>query len=155
MVAEALDEMAGMFFFNVFDAKVVHDETKTYWVPYVAPEAGSVVDWCVAVGAKETDQLLFGKDTGLRKTIHATSYLYVDSSIVDNVSEFVVHDDFFGDGVDRYEHVLVFIHWCTKIVVFNVQAEPTGTWGREHAVREYFESCHVGHFHAQVAWVID
>ena len=40
MVAEALDEMVGMFFADVFDAKVVHDEAKTDGAPFVAPEAG-------------------------------------------------------------------------------------------------------------------
>ena len=112
MVAEALDEMVGMFFADVFDAKVVHDEAKTDWTPFVAPEAGCVADRCVAIGAKETGQLLFGEDAGVRKTIHAASHLDVDSSIVDKVLEFVVHDDFFGDGVGRDEHVLVIIHWC-------------------------------------------
>ena len=66
-----------------------------------------------------------------------------------------MRDDFVGDGVDGDEHVFVIIHWCAKIVVFNVQAEPTRTWGRECAVYEYFESCHVGHFHTQIARVID
>ena len=112
MVVEALDEMVSMFFADVFNAKVVHDEAKTDGAPFVAPEAGRVADRCVAIGAEETGQLLFGEDAGLRKTIHAASYLDVDSSIVDKVSEFVVRDDFFGDRVDRDEHVLVIIHWC-------------------------------------------
>ena len=74
---------------------------------------------------------------------------------MDNVSEFVVHDDFLGDGVDGDEHVFVIIHWCAKIVVFDVQTESTSTWGRECAVHKYFESCHVGPFHTQITSVID
>ena len=66
-----------------------------------------------------------------------------------------MRDDFLGDGVDGDEHVFIIIHWCAKIVVFNVQAEPMSTWGRECAVHEYFESCHVSHLHTQIARVID
>ena len=101
-----------MFFADVFDAEVVHDEAKTDGAPFVAPEAGRVADRGVAIGAEETGQLLFGEDAGLRKTIHATAYLDVDSAIVDKVAEFVVLDDFVGDGGDRDEHVLVILHWC-------------------------------------------
>ena len=121
----------------------------------MAPEARGVAYRCVAIAAKEMDQLFFGKDAGLRKTIHSTAYLHIYFSVVDNVSEFVVHDDFLGDGVDGDEHVFLIIHWCAKIVVFNVQAKPTSTWGRECAVHNYLESCHVGHFHTQIARVIN
>ena len=116
-----------------------------------------VVYSCIAIAAEEMDQLFFGKDAGLRKTIHSVAYLHIYFSIVDNVSEFVLRDDFLGDGVDGDEHVFVIIHWCAKIVVFNIhdQAEPTSTWGRECAVHEYFESCCVCHFHTQIARVID
>ena len=155
MVVEALDEMVGMFFADVFDNEVINDDTKTEGVPCVAPEARVVAYRCIAIAAKETDQLFFGKDAGLRKTTHSAVYLHVYFSVVDNVLEFVVHDDFLGDGVDGDEHVFIIIHWCAKIVVFNVQAKPMSTWGRECAVHEYFESCHVGHFHTQIARVID
>ena len=37
MVAEALDQMVGMLFANVFDAEVINDEGEADWVPLVAP----------------------------------------------------------------------------------------------------------------------
>ena len=138
LVAEALDEMVGMFFANVFDTKVINDETKTDGAPCVMPEAQGVVYRFVAIATEETHQLFFGKDAGLGKTIHSAVYLHIYFSIVDNVSEFVVHDDFFRGGVEGDEHVFVIIRWCAKIVVFNVQAEPTSTWGRECAVHKVF-----------------
>ena len=131
------------------------DETRTEGAPCVAPETRGVAYRCVAIAAEGMDQLFFGKDASLRKTIHSAAYLHIYFSVVDNVSEFVVRDDILGDGVDGDEHVFVIIHWCAKIVVFNVQAKPTSTWGRECAVHEYFESCHVDHFHNQIARVID
>ena len=155
MVAKALDEMVSMFFADVFDAKIVHDKAKTDGAPLVAPESWRVADWCVAIGVEETCQLLFREDAGLRKTVHAASYLDVDFAIVYQVSEFVVCDDFVGDGVDRDEHVLVIIHWCTEIVILYIQTEPTCPRGRECTVDEYFEGGHVGDFHAEVAGVID
>ena len=147
--------MIGIFFPSVLDTKIINNETKTYGVPCVTPEAWRVAYRSVAIATEETDQLLFVKDAGLGKTIHSTTYLHVDFAVVDNVSEFVVRDDFVGDGGDGDEYVFVIIHWCAKIVVFNVQAEPTSTWGGKCAVHKYFESCHVGDFHTQIARVID
>ena len=71
---------------------------------------------------------------GCRPAVHSTMYLHVDFAVVDNVMEFVVCDYFVGNGGDGDEHVFVILHWCAKIVVFNVQAEPTSTWGRQCAV---------------------
>ena len=120
MVAEALDEMVGMFFANVFYAKIIYNEAKTDRAPSVAPESWCVADRCVGIGVEETGQLLFREDPGLRETIHAASDFDVDSSIVDKVLEFVVGDDFVGDGSDRDEHVLIVIHWCAEIVIFDI-----------------------------------
>ena len=147
--------MVSVFFPDVFDTEVINNETKTYGAPCVMPEAWGVAYRCVAIVTKETDQLFFGQDAGLGKTVHSAMYLHVYFAVVDNVSEVVVHDDFLGDGGDGDEHVFVIIHWCAKIVVFNVQAEPTSTWGRKCAVHEYFEHCHVGYFHTQIARVIN
>ena len=147
--------MVGVFFPDVFDTKIINNETKTYGAPCVTPEAWGVAYRCVAIATEETDKLFFGQDAGLRKTVHSAMYLHVDFAVVDNVSEFIVCDDFVGDGGDGDEHVFVILHWCAKIVVFNVQAEPMSTWGRKCAVHEYFESCHVGYFHTQIARVID
>ena len=43
VVAEALDEMVVMVFADVFDTKVINDETKTDGAPYVASEAPNEV----------------------------------------------------------------------------------------------------------------
>ena len=61
MVAEALDEMVGMFFADVFDTEVINDETKTEGAPCVAPEAWGVAYRCVAIAAEETDQLFLAR----------------------------------------------------------------------------------------------
>ena len=107
MVVEALDEMVGVFFADVFDTKVINDETKTDGAPCVMPEARGVADRCVAIATKEMDQLFFGKDASSGKTIHSVADLHIYLSVVGNVSEFVVRDDFLGDGVDGDEHVFV------------------------------------------------
>ena len=155
MVAEALDEMVGVFFPNVFDTEIINNETKPYGAPCMTPEAWGVVYWCIAIAPEEMDHLFFGQDAGLGKTVHSVTYLHVDFAVTDNVLEFVVCDDVMGEGGDGDEHVFVILNLCAKIVVFNVQAEPTSTWGRKCAVHEYLESCHVGYFHTQIARVID
>ena len=53
MVVEALDQMVGMLFVNVFDAKVIHNETEADWVPLVVPKAGSVSYRGVTIAAQE------------------------------------------------------------------------------------------------------
>ena len=143
-----------MFFPNVFDTEIINNETKTYGVQCVTPEAWGVAYTCIAVVLEETDQLFSGQDAGLGKTVHSAMYLHVDFTVMDNVMEFVVCDDFVGDGGDGDEHVFVILHWCAKIVVSNAQAEPSSAWGRQCAVHEYFESCHVSYFHTQIGRII-
>ena len=147
--------MVGVFFSDVFDTEIINNKTKTYGAPCVMPEAWGVAYRCIAVAPEEADQLFLGQDAGLGKTVRPATYLHVDFAVMDNVMEFVVCDDFMGDGGDGDEHVFVILHRCAKIVVFNIQAEPTSTWGRQCAVHEYFESCHVSYFHTQITRVIN
>ena len=119
--------MVGMFFSDVFNTEIINNETKTYGAPCVTPEAWGVAYRCVAAAPEEADQLFFGQDAGLGKTLHPATYLHVDCAVMDNVMEFVVCDVFVGDGGDGNEHVFVILHWCSKIEVFKIQAEPAST----------------------------
>ena len=51
MVAEALDEVVGMFSANVFYAKIVDDEAECDQSPLMAPKSGCVGNWGIAVFA--------------------------------------------------------------------------------------------------------
>ena len=61
MVAEALNQMVGMLFANVFDAKVIDNKAEADWVPLVAPKARSVSSGGVTIVAQEIDELLFSE----------------------------------------------------------------------------------------------
>ena len=56
-------------------------------------------------------------------------------------------DDFLWDLIDGEEHIFVVVHGGAEVVVFDVEAEPFGTWGGNGAVDKDFECCHVCHLH--------
>ena len=128
MVAEALDQMVGMLFANVFDAKVINDKAEADWVPLVAPKARSVSYGGVTIVAQEVDELLFGEYARLWKAIHATAYFSIDFAFVGSCVKIVKVNDFQWDEVDRDEHILIVVHRCPKIIVLDIKAQPMGTW---------------------------
>ena len=85
MVAEALDEMVGMFFANVFDAKIVDDKAEGDQLPLVVPESGCVGNRGIAIATKETDMLFFGEDSCLGKATHTAVNFHVDFTFMYNV----------------------------------------------------------------------
>ena len=127
MVVEALDQMVSMLFADVFDAEVIHDEAAD-WVPLVVPKAGGVSYRGVTIAAQEPDELLFAKYARLWKAIHDTAYFGVDFAFVDDGAKIVKVEDFWQDQVDWDEHIFVVVHRCPKIIVLDVEAQPTGTW---------------------------
>ena len=156
MVAEALDQMVGMLFANVFDTEVIDDKAEADWVPLVAPKARSVSYGGVTIVAQEMDELLFGEYARLWKAVHAVVYFSIDFAFVGNCVKIVKVDDFWRDEVDWDEHILVVVvHRCPKIIVLDVKAQPMGTWSRQGAVDEDLEGGHVGNFHAEVARVVN
>ena len=128
MLAEALNQMVGMLFANVFDAKVIDNKAEADWVPLVAPKARTVSYGGVTIVAQEIDELLFGKYARLWKAIHAMVYFSIDFAFVGNCVKIVKVDDFQQDEVDWDEHILVVVHRCPKIIVLDIKAQPTGTW---------------------------
>ena len=127
MVVEALDQMVGMLFADVFDAKVIHDEAEADWAPLV-PKAGSVAYRGVTIASQEVDELLFSKYARLWKAIHAAVYFGIDFAFVDNGVKIVKVNDFQWDEVDWDEHIFIVVHRCPKITVLDVKAQPMGTW---------------------------
>ena len=51
--------------------------------------------------------------------------------------------------------ILKALHFIVEIEVFNIEAEPFGSWVRDGAVEQYFGRCHVGRGRADVARVVD
>ena len=80
---KGIDEVLGMLPTDIFHTKVIDNKGKRY-----RPNVVSVETWCmlrggVAVCCKMFLQAIIGKDTGLRKSIHALADLNQDVSIVD------------------------------------------------------------------------
>ena len=127
MGAEALDQMEGMLFADVFDTEVIHDEAEADRAPLVAPKARSVSYGGVTV-AQEAHELLFSKYARLWKAIHATAYFSIDFAFVGDCVKIVKVNDFWQDEVDWDEYIFIVVHRCPKIIVLDVKAQPTGTW---------------------------
>ena len=56
-------------------------------------------------------------------------------------------DDFLWNLIDGDEHIFVVVQGGAKVVVFDIEAEPLGTWSGKGAVDKEFECCHVSHLH--------
>ena len=85
MLLENPDEMHEVFFSNVFNAKIIHNERETGGAPFVLPIAWCEFALCVAYFLELFRKDFLHYDTYLRESIHSLSYLTVHVSVVINL----------------------------------------------------------------------
>ena len=78
---EGLDYMVGVFFANIFDAKIVNDQRESDVFGSVFPKRGRTRDRGVAKLSKVELEAVIGDLYGLLQTGHALVDLHVDPSI--------------------------------------------------------------------------
>jgi hypothetical protein len=106
-------------FADIFDSKIVKNETESCAACAMAPETGGAIDRVVIVGGEVCFELLVGNNAGLLQSIHASPDFDVDPAVWSgDVFEFVLIDDFLGDDVEVEAHVLVARHGSAKVEVF-------------------------------------
>ncbi len=82
---------------------------------------------------------LVGNDAGLREAVRAFSIFDIDPSLfVDQVSEVVFNNDFFGDDFESEAHVFWFGHRSVQVEVGQVGAEEHGARCADGGVDEEF-----------------
>ena len=70
-VLQGIDEMVGIVFANIFDAKVVNNEAEGDVTALVPPKAGGLRRWGVAVFGEVGLESNVGKEAGLFEAVHA------------------------------------------------------------------------------------
>ena len=83
MFLKRVEEVVGISFGGVFDGKVVLNECKGDWPGVMLPQARCDWAWPVAMGSKETLELVIGQAAGLWQSVHTFANLNIDSSLVD------------------------------------------------------------------------
>ena len=82
---------------------------------------------------------MVGDDAGLREAVHSFSNFDIDPSFfVDQVSEVVFYDDFFGDDFESEAHVFSIGHQSVQVEVCQVDAKEHGSQCTDGGVDEEF-----------------
>ena len=119
-ILESSEEMIGVGFGKVFDAKIVNCKSESGSPGLVLPETRSVTYWGVAVGRQMGFELVVRKDTGFFKAIHAFAYLKIHITFGVKVctGEFIFVDNSVWHVLAMNSHVLKNRHVGTQEEVF-------------------------------------
>jgi len=128
----------GILLVGVLDGKVINDQGKSNGSCLVAPEAGCDCAWHVPMGCQELLKLHVGEESGLREAIHAALNLNIDMAMVDQTVELVMVHDFVREHGHRDVHVGVVLglHWCAQIKIFEVVHHALGVGSGDDTVKE-------------------
>ena len=121
----------------------------------VAPQTWGVGDGGIAKWCKAFDELVVCNDTSLGEAIHAASNFDVDKTVVDQVVQAILLDDFVRQEVDGEAHVFVSVHGCAEVVVLEVNEDLAGPRGRDSAVDDQFGGGEIRGVGADVEGIID
>ena len=110
---------------NILHTKVIHQEAKLNWQPFVPPQSWNggcfVVPLCFQAFAEE----VVGQDASLWQAIASAVDFEVDPAILITSLEVVFVAEFGWDVGDFDANVLGVLHWCVQVEVFQVNgAEP-------------------------------
>jgi hypothetical protein len=125
--SDGIDEVMGIGFGKVFDAKIVDTEYKGGTFGAMAPEAGSERHWFIARGGKVGDEVVKGEDGSFFEPVHAAADLEVNETVVGDLDVVTgVVPDFGWDYGGGNAKVLEISHWGAEKIIFYVEAEVAG-----------------------------
>ena len=138
---EGPDEMFGVLFANIFDAKIVDDQQESDVFGKFFPKRGRTSDRGVAKLRKVELETVVSYASVLLQTGHALVDLHVDPPIRDKGAELVLGNDLFGDYGQGHFNTLIPFHGGIVIENFNDQGEEYGGVHRHGAVDEALGCC--------------
>jgi hypothetical protein len=89
-------EMICMFFTNVFNPKIVHDQRERDWPCVVFPQAGCICTLVVTVWEQSLLEKLVGKDTGLGEAPYHAPHFKVNETIEHMFIQIVLFNNLTG-----------------------------------------------------------
>ena len=131
--------MVPVFFFFVFDPKVVDNESESDVAGLVFEETGGVGALVVPVINEVEDEFVLGDASGVGEAIHALP----DGHHGAAVAKFDVVLHFGRKGYVLFEdiHEFGFLHGGSEVVVLDVASAPVGVF-RYNGIEEAFEAFH-------------
>ena len=132
---ENFGKMVGVFFANIFYAKVIDAEGEGDGAPIVLPEAWRGRALMVAMFVESFFELILGEDAGLQEALHALLDLDVDSAIRSRDLFEVKYLDKFGWYIfELHAHVLGTSHGSVEMKIFEIHCAVAGTFGLDDHV---------------------
>ena len=123
--------MVGVFFANIFDAKIVNDQRENDVFGSFFPKRGRTSDRGLSKLRKVELEAAVGNLFGLLQTGHALADIHVDPPIWGKGEELVPGDDLFWDYGQGHFHIIIPVNGGIVIEIINVQGEES-IGGRQH-----------------------
>ncbi len=121
-----------MFNANVFDTKVIHDEAKLEWMPFVAPKSQHGSSFVEALSNEARLEKVIGKDASLGKSVTALENFKVDPAILVSGQEIVFLDELIQDFRELDANIFRIRHRSVHIEVLEINgAEPSSFPGED------------------------
>ena len=137
---ERLYEMVRRFFDDALETVIVDPKGETDVFGGMLPKGRGLSDGGVATLGKLDLESIVRNAAGLFQAWHAFEDLQVYPSVVCELEEVVLGDDFFREYRQADSHILVLPHRDIAIKILNIQSDEAGTGGGDGAVQQEF-SC--------------
>jgi hypothetical protein len=144
-----------MFFPDVFDAEVIHDEDEYDWTPLVSPQARGGCTLEVPMFRQALSEEVVGEFARLFETVDTFGDFEVYPAVVDVLHEVVFVDELLGYVFDADTRVFGAVQWCSQVIVGDVGTEEFGAWSRADTVEDSFDYFDCPCFGAAITSVCD
>jgi hypothetical protein len=121
-----------MFNADVFDTKVIHDEEKLEWMPFMAPKSWHGSSFVEALSNEVQSEQVIGKDANLGKSVTALANFNVDPAISISAREIVFLDERIRDVRELDANIFWIRHRSVQIEILEIDgADPSSFPGKD------------------------
>ena len=121
-----------MFNANVFNTKVIQDESELEWTPFVVPKSRHESSFVEALSNTVRSEKVIGKDASLGKSVTALANFKVDPAILVLAQEIVFLDELVWDVRKLDANIFWIRHRSVQIEVLEINgAEPSSFPGED------------------------
>jgi hypothetical protein len=149
-----LQQKVEMFNANVFDPKVIHDEAKLEWLPFMVPKSWHGSSFVEALSNEAQLEKIIGKEAILGKSVTSLANFKVDPAVSVLAQEIVFLDELVQDVRELDANIFWIRRRSVQIEVLEINgAEPSSFPGEdtiEYELDEFKQGC-VGAHIARIA----
>jgi len=117
---------------DIFHTKVIHNEAKLEWMPFVAPKSWHESSFVEALSNKARSEKVVGKDASLGKSVTALADFKVDPAVSILAREIVFLGELVRDVRELDANIFGIRHRSVQIEVLEINgAEPSSFPGED------------------------